>query len=106
MLNPELYRATLLANLRNDVWGNQTIFKEQLNLADPGTGHSHTVDYLDFGKFFEAIKVIAPTVRVARFLVREEYRHAIETFEKGGVYAGGACIMGQPGIGKISDGRL
>ncbi|KAF8552079.1 hypothetical protein OG21DRAFT_1486476 [Imleria badia] len=90
----------LLTELRNTVWGNQTILENQHEFSDPGTGHSHTVTYLDFGNYLNAIKVIAPTIRSTRFLVREEYRHALQTFEKDDTYNGGACIMGQPGIGK------
>lgn len=95
--------ANLLTELRNAVWGNQTILEKQLEFSIPGTGHSQAVTHLDFGNYLTAIKVIAPTIRFARFLVREEYRLALETFEKDDTYSGGACIMGQPGIGKISD---
>ncbi|KAF8438088.1 hypothetical protein L210DRAFT_2305345 [Boletus edulis BED1] len=100
MSNTTVDNETLLKNLRDAVWGDQTIFKNQRDLSDAGMDHSHIVDYLDFGEYLTAIKVIAPTVRSARFLVREEYRLAFKAFEEDALYSGGACVMGQPGIGK------
>lgn len=103
MSNTALDRATLLTKLRDKVWGDEVVFKQQLNWTDPGPEHSHTAEYLDFGEHLTAIQVIAPTVFEPQFLVREEYRHAIETFEQDDVYNKGACIMGQPGIGTMGD---
>ncbi|KAG6377449.1 hypothetical protein JVT61DRAFT_15254 [Boletus reticuloceps] len=100
MSNTTVDNETLLKNLRDAVWGDQTIFKNQRDLSDAGMGHSHIVDYFDFGEYLTAIKVTAPTVRSARFLVREEYRLAFKAFEEDALYSGGACVMGQPGIGK------
>lgn len=94
-------RAALLTSLRDKVWGDPEVFKAQRNWTDPKTGNSHTVDYLDFGEYLTAIQVVSPTVYDAQFLVRDEYRHAIETFENNDLYGSGACIMGQPGIGKM-----
>ena len=94
-------RKTLLTNLWEKVWGKPTILEEQLSWSDLGTKQSHTVRYFDFSECLAEIQVISPTIYDAQFLVREEYRHAVDMFEKNDIYNKGACIMGQPGIGKI-----
>ncbi|KAG9310138.1 hypothetical protein JVU11DRAFT_9753 [Chiua virens] len=58
------------------------------------------VHYLDFGEHFAAVKRFCGPVR-KKLCIYQEYLDAFKAFEDdSGTYENGACIIGQPGIGK------
>ena len=93
-------RLLLLEAFRADVWGNEFIFTQKI---DRQSGSNlRTVEYLDFGSHLRAVQLLCRAVTHEKLVVFQEYRDAIDEFEKeDSDYWKGACILGQPGIGKM-----
>ena len=88
----------LLEAFRADVWGNEHIFKEQRTRQSES--NIRTIECLNFGKHFAAVRSFCLAVEDTTIIVVQEYINAMNTFKSGGsAYRKGACILGQPGIG-------
>ncbi|KAF8554081.1 hypothetical protein OG21DRAFT_1131965 [Imleria badia] len=90
-----------LENFRMAVWGNDDIFKK--TMKRPSGENLRTVEYLDFGDHLRAVQFFCTAIHESKLLVVQEYREAMVNFQmEGPEYKNGACIVGQPGIGKSS----
>ena len=88
---------TILERFRVAVWGDEHIFEKSARQQG-----SRVIDYLDFGNHLYAVNVFCDAVRSPRLLILKEYREAMKNLGvEGSIYRDGACILGQPGIGKL-----
>ena len=98
----DIGRLTVLERFWSDVWGNECILKKQATRRSGSD--SRTLEFLDFGRHVEAVELFCPATRGERLLlVVDEYREAMRNFQIEGnppPFKRGACITGQPGIGK------
>ncbi|KAI9462581.1 hypothetical protein HD554DRAFT_2316319 [Boletus coccyginus] len=91
-------RHGLLEAFRRDVWGNPSIFVQKSESPHrPG----RTVEYLNFESHLAAVQLFCGALMRKELLVTQEYRDAMDKFKSNDLsYKNGACITGQPGIGK------
>ncbi|KAI9462558.1 hypothetical protein HD554DRAFT_2316305 [Boletus coccyginus] len=91
-------RHVLLEAFRRDVWGNPSIFVQKSESPHrPG----QTVEYLNLEGHLAAVQLFCGALMRKELLVIQEYRNAMDKFKSNDLsYKNGACITGQPGIGK------
>ena len=94
-------RLAALERFRHAVWGNRDIFTERVTRQSGP--NPRIVEYLDFREHRDAVRYICNGMREDKLLVVQEYRDAMNNFriDSQMYYDRGACILGQPGIGKM-----
>ncbi|KAF8556317.1 hypothetical protein OG21DRAFT_1483234 [Imleria badia] len=94
-------RLPALQNFRLAVWGNDDVFKK--TITRPSGENLRTLEYLEFGNHLRAVQFFCDAIHESKLLVVQEYREAMVNLQmEGPAYKNGACIVGQPGIGKSS----
>ena len=84
----------LVSEISRQAWGHPELFFKQQTFPDVGN-----IEYVDLGKYLSSIRLCIGEVNLGHVIVRDEYRIALEALQQP-LYARGAYVTGQPGIGK------